>query len=44
MQGIIDYKKITIRRDDGTIETYILKFDKPIMFKEVRIRYYPERV
>ena len=45
-QGIKEYRRVTIRRNDETIEThtYILTFEKSSMPKEIRIGYTIERV
>ena len=45
-QGIKEYRKVTIRRNDETIQThiYILTFEKPSIPKEIRIGYTIERV
>ena len=44
--GIKEYRRVTIRRNDETIQThtYILTFEKPSMPKEIRIGYTIERV
>ncbi len=40
-QGIKEYRRVTIRRNDKTIQihTYILTFEKPSMPREIRISY-----
>ena len=45
-QGIKDYRRITIHRNDEIIQThtYILTFEKPSIPKEIRIGYSIERV
>ena len=45
-QGIKEYRRLTICRDDETIMThrYILTFEKPSIPKEIRIGYTIERV
>ena len=45
-QGIKEYTRITIRRNDETIQThtYILTFEKPSIPKEIRTGYTIERV
>ena len=45
-QGIKEYRGVTIRRNDETIQThtYILTFEKPSIPKEIRIGYTIERV
>ena len=45
-QGIKEYRRATIRRNDETIQThtYILTFEKPSIPKEIRIGYIIERV
>ena len=45
-QGIKEYRRVTIRRNDETIQThtYILAFEKPSIPKEIRIGYTIERV
>ena len=45
-QGIKEYRRVTIRRNDETIQThtYILTFEEPSIPKEIRIGYTIERV
>ena len=45
-QGIKEYRRVTIRRNDETIQTriYILTFEKPSIPKEIRIGCTIERV
>ena len=45
-QGIKEYRRVTIRRNDETIQThtYILTFEKPSIPKEIRIGFTRERV
>ena len=45
-QGIKEYRKFTIHRNDGPIQThtYVLTFEKPSIPKEIRIGYTIERV
>ena len=45
-QGIKEYRRVTIRQNDETIQThtYILTFEKPSIPKEIRIGYTIERV
>ena len=45
-QGIKEYRRVTNRRNDETIQThtYILTFEKPSIPKEIRIGYTIERV
>ena len=45
-QEIKEYRRVTIRRNDETIQThtYILTFEKPSIPKEIRIGYTIERV
>ena len=45
-QGIKEHRRVTIRRNDETIQThtYILTFEKPLIPKEIRIGYTIERV
>ena len=45
-QGIKEYRRVTIRRNDETTQThtYILTFEKPSIPKEIRIGYTIERV
>ena len=40
-QGIKEYRRVTIRQNDETIQahTYILTFEKPSIPKEIRIGY-----
>ena len=45
-QGVEEYKRITIRRNNEIIHThmYVLTFDKPEIPKEIRIGYTIEKV
>ena len=45
-QEIKEYRRVTIRRNDETIQThtYILTFEKSLILKEIRIGYTIERV
>ena len=45
-QGIKEYRRVTIRQNDQTIQThtYILTFEKPPIAKEIRIGYTIEKV
>ena len=45
-QGVKEYKRVTIRRNDETIKTHtdILTFEKPSLQKEIKTDYMVERV
>ena len=45
-QGIKEFRRVTIRRNDETVHThtYILTFEKPSIQKEIRICFTIERV